>query len=367
LARKGPRSSRRLVGALLVVLTAAAACTSAQNAGGSARPLPPAIGGRLLLASGHAGGAIWSITLPSPRQIPMRTPHGSGYISALVWDPAGGALSVTDVNNRCCTLFALSTSQAPRTLTPGLRANSIQLVGTRMLAAICGRAAVSRISPRPDWRSVATGTSCTAALSPDARWIVYDTTSRTGGAIWRTRADGSGGTQRIVSLASIPQLGTAGLRKPVVVGAVVWGEPGIAFIAGSRAELFGRGEQGIHAVVVVTPAGDTRVIALGSTIAGEVAWQPGGRLLAFTDMVGAARLGFFDQSGYTELRVMDSQSGALRQVATAHVGTAGTFVWRNDGRALAWTQAPDLLRFLQPDGSDLGSVTTEGIPYDWAA
>jgi len=197
-------------------------------------------------------------------------------------------------------------------------------------------------SPSPTWRRLARG--CTAAVSPDGGTIAF----ADGHDVWETPARGGKAT-RVLSLASVPELTALGSPGLMTTGdSVVLGPQGLAVSSGSLTSG--------QAIVVVAPQGKPQVVPLGPTSLRWMAWQPGGRLLAFADYILATQ--------QTEIRLFDPATGTVRELASS--GSYGV-AWAPTGHVLAVEKSPGTIAFVDLQGDQIGTGEIPGRPLDWRA
>jgi sugar lactone lactonase YvrE len=84
-----------------------------------------------------------------------------------------------------------------------------------------------------------------------------------------------------------------------------------------------------------------------------MAWQPGGRLLAF-----------FENSPRGEIQTLDPETGEQRQIAAT--GDFGKIAWSPDGRVVATSRSPNIIAIIDPrDARQVASTTASGVPIVW--
>jgi hypothetical protein len=199
------------------------------------------------------------------------------------------------------------------------------------------------------------------AVSPDGTRLAFLLRGPDGLELWERQLDGSSPPTRLLSLGRLPALRDAGIDRPRLFSGLVWGPGGVAM---GLAQLIGFqfGSSSLGAIVTRSDDGRVRTLPLGNLAPGAMAWQPGGKVLAFVDEVGEG--GFF-QSRYQELRTIDAATGAVRQLGASYGVFNGAVTWSPDGGAIAWSHGPGLLQVLDPEGRALGALDVEGTPDAW--
>jgi hypothetical protein len=178
-----------------------------------------------------------------------------------------------------------------------------------------------------------------------------------------------GGKARpLLDLRHFADVSQASIDNPRIEG-VSWGPPGLAVAVSN-----GTDDQYPYALIVlptsgsVVSANNPRVIPLGKGLPDGLAWQPGGRVLAFTDC--AACPGPFFRSTFqhptADLRLYDVRTGRLRDIAASHDGFQG-LVWSPDGDILASHWARGEVLFVEASTGRLEREPVDGVPLDWRA
>ena len=106
------------------------------------------------------------------------------------------------------------------------------------------------------------------------------------------------------------------------------------------------------AVVIRRNDGSTLVKPQGRARLRQMAWQPGGRLLAF-----------FDYAPHGEVLTLDPDTGEQRQIAAA--GDFGQVAWAPDGKALATARSQNIVALVDTDGRQVGALPSSGVPLLW--
>jgi hypothetical protein len=292
------------------------------------------------------GGAVWG-------------EDGTGYVIGGLQVENGDGFRVRTRSQ----LFAVSPDGEARPIGPSdlSFAYPVAVEGDLQIATSCtgrpGTWALDLSTPEA-WLSVAEG-GCPAAVSPDGRWIAYPVSSPTGQSVWRVPIDGSTEPEVSLDLAALAELEVVGIPRPKVFQ-MAWGEPGLAV---GVADDFGHPEQA--ALVIAAPPGTVRVVSLGSAVPGEMAWEPGGQLLAFTDCVDCVGNPRFGQEQFHgEIRTYDARSGRFTQIAVSAEGFSG-LVWSPNGETLASRWRAGELLFVDILGREVAREEAVVLPLDW--
>lgn len=368
------------VAAALVVALTAAACT----AGGPPAPAhrsatpsaaPAGLTGTLLLQSNTTAHLLLQ-TLPAGKPVTLPgVPAAFGSPPAAL-GPGGRPYMILRAHGRT-GVFAVSASGSIRRIGP-LAPNAywgLTISGGVAVAGECYPSQYGEGEPlgfaletlnlaHPvSWHRLRVRSNCSVAVSPDGRTVAYARTTNRGDEIWTFPSDGSGPPRLLLRLSSIAGLQDLGVARPAVVG-MSWGGGGLAIFAGQLggASFTGSPWQ-VGGLLVRRPSGRVIVAPLGASLPGSLAWQPGGRLLAFTDGVSLPRA---DQVSYWETRTLDPSTGRIRQVGTSATTNRGGVAWSPDGRTLATERAPLTMAFVGPGGAPLGLLPVSGIPLGWS-
>lgn len=283
-------------------------------------------------------------------------PRGEAYVLGFI--PTGPSLDPFGSRATRGRVFRLEAGEEAAEPLGSRRAVSefVGLAGDVVVASSCGREPeVLTLDPDgTDWRVL--GPGCGRALAPDESAVVALDRSRTTLTRLPLRPDAAVDTRPIE--LDEAALARVGVRRPRIFE-VEWGEPGLALLVGARDEQTRR-----WALVVLPESGDPRIVPLGQVQAGEMAWQPGGSLLALTDCVECDR--FFRGLGrpYGSLRVYDAEADRMEQVASS-VGSVDTPLWSPDGRlVMVVARGADLI-LTDPITGALERRSLEGAPMDW--
>jgi hypothetical protein len=189
-----------------------------------------------------------------------------------------------------------------------------------------------------------------------------------GGQVRRTEIDGGRAPEIIFDLDEVRGLRGAGVPRPRAFE-MAFGPRGIAVSVGDSFEA------PEHGAVIVLPMpdgpggapADPDLVVLGEAYPSTLAWQRGGRLLAFLACVNCfAGFGFGQDERIGEVHVYDAATGASRQVAAGDDTMTG-LVWSPDGRALATLSGPNELLIVSARGRVIGRRPVQGLPWDWRA
>jgi len=382
-ARIERRADRRAVG-LTAGMLLLAACTGGGHPAPEPSPTAPALTpkGSLLVDVGRE--------FPSLALLPLGTlgaPQPVDLTGSLLgrFDFPGGAqlladgtayLLVTKVDGSLgfrtrelgSQIFELSRGHEPRKVGPPLGPVSPSLVGVaggRVVISTCG----GRHRP-PSVMTLDLGTgdadgtwqpvvrACLAALSPNGTDVAFVRPGERGPSIWRVPLDRSTPPVMLAGPDVLAPLQRSGVGRPDVFS-LAWGEGGVAAAVADRREDVER-----SGLVVLPDGSRPRVVSLGSGRLVEMAWQPGGDLLALTECSRCAA--FFRRVPQGELLMFDASSGRLREVAASRDTFRG-LAWSPDGSLLATEPSQGDLTFLDVTGREVGSLATDGAPLDWGA
>jgi hypothetical protein len=347
---------------------------------GTAGPPPARLEGDLLLTTGSTlGDGVAFLALPGsvPTEVDDPLLEDVDFITAAVFGEDGTAYVLTQLTEQTglgdfdteVRLLAVQAGGRPRVIdTPRGFFDDLAVVDDRLLGVGCGGPRVSGVwaadLPGGDaWERVARG-GCPGAVSPDGRWHVWVR----GGQVRRTEIDAGTPPDVILDLDRVEGLRGAGIPRPRVFEMAL-GPRGLAMSVG---DSFGAPE---HGAVIVLPLpdgpggepADADVVVLGEAYPNSLAWQPGGRHLAYLACVNCfAGFGFGQDERIGEVYVYDATSGASRQVAAGHETMSG-LVWSPDGRALATLWRPNELLIVSARGRVLGRRPVQGLPWDWRA
>ncbi len=374
------------LGRWAVALVAGALLLSACTGGGQSTPGPsrhtrgPSPNGSLLIALGEefSGLALLPLGTPGgPEPVELTgtvlgrfdviagaTLQDDGTAYALVTKVEGNqGFRLHEVGSQ---LFELRQGQQPRKLGPPLGPGLATLVGVAG-----GRAVVSSCGDRDQPSSVlaldlatgdAAGTwrpvvrACQATLSPDATDVAFVRDTPQGPSIWRVSLDRPSPPVRLAGPDVIQPLERSGIGRPDVFD-LAWGEGGVAAAVADRREDVSR-----SGLVVLPDGGPPRVIPLGSGSPQDLAWQPGGTLLAVTECSRCAQ--FFRGVPQGELFVFDAAGGRLGEIAASREFFQG-LAWSPDGSLLATEPSRGDLALLDTSGREVLRLATDGAPLDW--
>ncbi|HEY1331783.1 MAG TPA: hypothetical protein VGH10_09950 [Actinomycetota bacterium] len=339
-------------GAVMVLSFVAAACTGAPPAPSPAAK--PALHGWMLAASSVFDGRVSLLTLPSGRVRSASLPPNAIPVAAAWASPGSVALALLPTGSdarspdRLYRVNAGGTTQPVGRTLLGVRQASAG--GGLITAATCRDVLVTAVADPGRWRSL--GAGCLAAPAPDGTSVTFSD----GSTVWTAPADGSGPVRRLWAIEpSTPGLGELGRHG--TIGALAPGPQGLAI------RVDGTGpSSGAFAIVVLRPDGSVQPItagSLGGQSPPELAWQPGGRLLAFNAPL-------LDGGG--TVQVADATTGARRIVAIDPQGFSG-LLWSPSGAALVASGSDDHWLFVDLAGDWITRIPSGGafLLYDWGA
>jgi hypothetical protein len=200
-----------------------------------------------------------------------------------------------------------------------------------------GVVSVLDLSNPVSWKTV--GRGCGATVAPDGSQLAY-TTDRA--LMVMDLPDGT--PREVLRFRDLPELRQARVA-PTSLNELLWGEPGIAFQVGDASR---------SAVAILRADGTTLVKPQGRARLRQMAWQPGGRLLAF-----------FDYAPHGEVLTLDPDTGEQRQIAA--VGDFGELAWAPDGEALATSRSQNIVAVVDPEGRQIDALPASGVPLLWLA
>ena len=379
---------RRGTGALVAVAVAAACSSSAPP---DVRHAPPLrVQGDLLLAHGENGTRLSSLAARSGAVHPLPGMGGVTGLSGAEWTAGGAAFALLQRPRGESGLYRVDPDGGATRVGPAVPGPflffgplGVQRFGTSLLGVRRGFAIVStcfgqgafgplerrsgvsvlELAHPTEWRRIARG--CGEALSPDGRTVV--STDRERKALELVSVEG-GKARPLLDLRHFPGVSRASVADPRVEGAS-WGPPGLAVAVAN-----GTDHQYPYGLLVLPTSGsdpdpsDLQVIPLGKGFPDGLAWQPGGRVLAFTDCSECP--GPFFRSTFqhpsADLRLYDLGTGRLRDVAASHDGFQG-LVWSPRGDVLASHWASGEMLFVEAATGRLEREPVDGVPLDWRA
>jgi len=335
------------------------------------------------MTSGDRGLQLDLLALPSTHPVALRMPGSSNFYFEQAFLGDDGTPYLLELSP-ATRVFSLSADGPPRALGPRLFAcaGPAQLAGRTLYVDDCraGVIHVLDLDHPSAWTTLSAGLlssgeravfggfhgqpiqASASAVSPDGRVLAFLLRGPKGMELWSRPLDGSTPPHRLLSVGTLAGLRDAGIDHPQVFSGVVWGPGGLAIgLAQAAGGQFGTGSLG--ALVVRSDAGRAQVVPLGNLAPGAMAWEPGGHVLAFVDQIGDG--GGFFQTRYQELRTVDAETGAVRQLAASNGTYNGSVAWSPDGRALAWSHATGLVQVIDVSGRILASLTVDGAPDAW--
>jgi hypothetical protein len=246
----------------------------------------------------------------------------------------------------------------------------VGVAGDHVVASRCfpgsGGSGVLDLADPTRWQPL--GPVCAQAVSPDGSQVAVTSPVKQhrglfgGGAftygtkVWAATVDGGGPRRLMADLAGIPDLHRSMVADPQVLR-VAWGDPGLAVAVGN-------GQSGPWALVVVPASGPPRVVPLGQSQPFDLAWQPNGDLLAFTDCYQCTTFGR-NPAHTADVRILDPATGALRQVAAASNFLTG-LVWSPTGSVVATETSDHDMLFADAAGSTVVRRALDAQPEAWA-
>jgi len=336
--------------AAIALLVSACGRSGAHRTSASAPTYHPR--GTLLVETGGFRSRLISYPLPSGPQRQFSEPVVGFFqnFEGAFLGPKGTAYVLIPIN--CgpqwqSLLFQVSLTTESREVAGLLSipfGGTLDVRGGRALATGCFRNRrsiyVLDLAAGGNWRSVASG--CAAALSPDGTALAYFDD----GSLFRMSLP-NGRPEWLLSMTSVPGLRAAGIsRIPSGSVSIAWGRGGISLFGGTR---------NAWALVVYRPGHPPITVPLGSPTPQTMVWQPQGPLLGFSDYV--------DSSQTIEVRVLDTATGAISQVAVTQ--NYGRFQWSPDGRVLAVGRSSQVISFIDLQGRVLATNAAGGLPDAW--
>lgn len=340
-----PSGRRRIVPWATLALLVASCSPSTPDASRTAPPDPRLKGSVLGL---DRAGILTVHELPSRSTRRVDLPPSAGSFTEAFWGDDGETLYGMALERAGgYQLYRLAETGTAEPVGPPLDAfrYSSPASGT-LLVSRCDREGIDGLDvldlaePR-EWRRVADG--CIGALSPDEQTVAF---SPDAVSVWEASVSGGGQPAELLRLTELEGI-PASDGPPRIISEMVWSEGGLAFAV----------EAGVQtAVVVVRPPGEAAVTVLpdvGTVFGTQVAWQPGGGLLAIANRNTRGAV----------LRVLE-RSGDLRVV-----GLNPDFdtvpIWSPTGDVLLAGSRASWL-FIDPDGEWLGGLSGgRSFPKDW--
>ena len=358
----------RLTAALALAILLFAACIHEANA--PARPRASLrLEGTLLVGPGRSTAGLGTYDLATRELTRIRGSSASPDGFDL---PAGSFLggptsALFMVRSK---LFRVEGDQAAPLGPPYPGGTLVGVAGENVVATRCfpgeRGVAVLELSGVGRWRGL--GPLCGQSVSPDGAEVAVTRPIRFqrnifgggqflfGTKMWAIRVDGSGSRRLLVDLTAIPALPRSMIADPRLLKAA-WGRPGIAVAVSN-------GESGPWALVFVPTSGAPRVIPLGQAQPSDMAWQPGGDLLAFSDCYQCTTFGR-NPAHTADIRIFDPRTGVLRTVASASNFVSG-LVWSPHGDVVVTGTSDSDLMFADAEGRSLVRRPVDALPEDWA-
>ncbi|MDP9340659.1 MAG: hypothetical protein M3Q23_00845 [Actinomycetota bacterium] len=245
----------------------------------------------------------------------------------------------------------------------------VAVAGQHVIASRCfpgsGGSGVLDLANPTRWQHL--GPMCAQAVSPDGGEVAVTEGIREqrgifgggeftyGSKVWAMRVDGTGSRRLLVDVAAIPALRPTMVADPQILR-VAWGKPGLAVAVGN-------GQSGPWALVFAPASGDPQVIPLGPAQPFDLAWQPNGDLLAFSDCYQCTTFGR-NPAHTADVRIWDPETGALRQIAAANNFLSG-LVWSPAGDVVATLTSDNDLLFAGAAGRTVVRRSVDAVPEDW--
>jgi hypothetical protein len=245
----------------------------------------------------------------------------------------------------------------------------VGVAGQHVIASRCfpgsGGSGVLDLDDPTGWQHL--GPVCAQAASPDgAEVAVTAPIAQQGGLfgggeftygskVWAMRVDGTGPRRLLVDVSAVPGIQRSMVADPQVLS-VAWGSPGLAVAVGN-------GQSGPWALVVAPSSGPPMVVPLGQASPFDLAWQPNGDLLAFTDCYQCTTFGR-NPAHTADVRILDPATGALRQVAAASNFLSG-LVWSPSGSVVTTATSNHDLLFVDATGRTVVRRSVDALPEDW--
>jgi hypothetical protein len=331
---------RRGIGttALMALVAFAAACTSTppRHDGTGAPSYRPT--GRIVAMVGRFGGHLELVDVASGKSIDLMMPAFFGFWEAAGQGPGGrfyGAPLVFSARARS-QLYLLGAKRPPERVGPPVAGViGLQLGAGYVVAWSCPGVFLLNLSNPATWERVSGG--CGGALSPDGKRLAFATQS----SLWVM--DLPGGTPReVLRFADLPELRRTHTPHRSLEQ-VAWGRGGLAVAVGDSSQA---------AVVIWNEDRPPVVDVLGRVRMGQMRWQPGGDLLAFTD---------YEPHG--ALFALDPRTGEERQLAL--LDDLEGLEWSPDGRVVGASLSLNIVALVDTAGRRVGTLTTPGIPLAW--
>jgi hypothetical protein len=335
--------ARRVVGAVaaaVALATITSACTSSVERHATPRPTYRPTG-TLVARLGGFGGHFVLMDAATGKTINTTLPPIFGSWGSAWPAPHGrlyGMPIVFNADARSQLYLFGGTRPTQRVGPPLAGVIGFQVTAGYAAAWSCPGVFLLNLSEPTRWARVA-NEGCGAALSPDGRRLAFATDS----SLWVT--DVPDGTPReVLRFADLNELHRAHIPRRSLER-VSWGDGGVAVAVGDASSA---------AVVIWNDDRAPVVDVVGAARFGEMRWQPGGSLLAFTD---------FTPNG--ELFALDARTGEERLLA--ELGDVEGLTWSPDGRVVAAPLSQDVTVLADPAAGRVGTLATPGVPVGWLA
>jgi hypothetical protein len=336
------RVRRALVGSAAAVALLAAACTGGGDAVGptvtSGSTYHPT--GHIVILAGQFLTGLRLLDVATDREREFHLPlRGGAYTT--VWPARGGrfyALPTLGLFSTRSTsqLFVIGGDRPERVGPTTTNVTDFEVRGNYVLTWGCpGVMQLLDLTHPNAWRTI--GHACVGSISPDGRRLAY--VSPTGLFVMRLP---DGPSRRVLRFRDVPELRPAHV-VPQSLDSVEWGKPGIAVAVGDSSR---------SAIVVWRENGRPVVDPLGTAQFAEMQWQPGGRLLAFLELLPNG-----------EAFTFDPDTGVERQIGISR--DSDRMAWSPDGKVLAIARSLNVVALIDTEGRQVGTLTSSGVPLLW--
>jgi hypothetical protein len=375
------RRERRALPAAILSLLILAACTHETGAPVQ-QPASLQLEGTLLVGPGQSflGVGLYDLATRKLTRIRGLAAGGGGFGFAVGFDffagaflrAAGSASPSPSPSAVVMVQSKLYLLQGGRAVQVGPRYRGgilVAVAGRHVVASRCfpgsGGSGVLDLDHPTGWRHL--GPVCAQAVSPDgAEVAVTAPIPQQGGLfgggeftygtkVWAMPVDGAGPRRPLVDVSAVPGIHRSMVADPQVLR-TAWGDPGVAVAVGN-------GQSGPWALVVVPTSGSPLVVPLGQAEPFDLAWQPNGDLLAFTDCYQCTTFGR-NPAHTADVRILDPATGALREVATASNFLSG-LVWSPSGTVVATQTSDHDVLFADVAGQTVVRRSFDALPEDW--
>jgi len=317
-----------------------ASCTGGSEAGPAATTGPnyhPT--GQIVVLSGRFQVNVTALDTATDRERQVVLPFARGTYTDGWPGPDGRfyAMPLSFGQQSQSQLFLLGPRVRPQKIGPPVSGvTGFQVTAGKALTWGCpGDMQLLDLAAPTQWTTI--GNACAASLSPDGKQVAY---MSHGGLFVMDLPDGT--PREVLRLRDVPELHQQHVA-PQSLDAVTWGAPGIAVAAGDASKT---------AIVVWREHGEPAVDPLGTAQFGRMLWQPGGRLLAFLEFLPGG-----------EVFTFDPDTGTERQVGISR--DSDQMSWAPDGKVLAVARSLNVVALIDPEGRQMGTLTSSGVPLLW--